>query len=463
MTTAAPRLRPRRRRWLIACLVLLGVPPACLYWSSRAAQHDLDAVRAEIDASDPRWRLADIEAERKTIPDARNSALVVARVHRLMGAPARASSIDEWLEMLPAEARLTPDQAQELREALMPLAEARVEALVLKDFPEGRHRIAYAPDFISTLLPHVQNTREVMRLLQHDVVLRAEEEDYAAAVAACQALLNTARSLGDEPITISQLVRGVGQTFAARGLERALGQGEAPEAALAELQGLMQREQEEPLFYYAMRGERAGCAEIFRALASGQLTQPALASMPGAGRHWGTWLLAYVPLSRSAAEATTLRATTDMVGATRLPLEQQTAAFARFRDRFEHESALAALFGHQIAILLCRAPHVRSQAFLRSAIAGAAAERYRLRHGRWPQALADLVADGLLPAVFSDPYDGQPLRWRLLPDGAVAYSVGADGVDQQGTLDFHNPPLPDTDIGFRLWHPALRRQPPRAP
>ena len=67
------------------------------------------------------------------------------------------------------------------------------------------------------------------------------------------------------------------------------------------------------------------------------IKRPVLASMLTGGRRWGSLLLAYVPLSRTAAEATTLRATTEMVEATRLPLEQQTTAFARFGDRFDAE------------------------------------------------------------------------------------------------------------------------------
>jgi hypothetical protein len=43
-----------------------------------------------------------------------------------------------------------------------------------------------------------------------------------------------------------------------------------------------------------------------------------------------------------------------------------------------------------------------------------------------------------LDAVPTDPFDGAPLRYRLLPRGYEIYSVGADGHDDGG----REPPEP---------------------
>ena len=104
--------------------------------------------------------------------------------------------------------------------------------------------------------------------------------------------------------------------------------------------------------------------------------------------------------------------------------------------------------------------HRRNQANLRSALVGLAAERYRLKHNRWPEALANLVADGLLTAVPADPFDGQPLRYRILTDGVVIYSVSLDLADNGGNLNRRDPTRVGTDLGFRLWNENLRRQAP---
>ena len=65
-------------------------------------------------------------------------------------------------------------------------------------------------------------------------------------------------------------------------------------------------------------------------------------------------------------------------------------------------------------------------------IAALAVERHRLRHGRLPAALADLVPT-FVPAVPVDWMDGKPLRYRLNADGTFTlWSIGEDLKDDGG-------------------------------
>src|SRR5437879_4400286 len=65
-------------------------------------------------------------------------------------------------------------------------------------------------------------------------------------------------------------------------------------------------------------------------------------------------------------------------------------------------------------------------------VAAVALKRYELRHGKPAPSLAALVPE-LLPALPRDYMDGQPLRYRLNPDGSfLLYSVGQDGRDDGG-------------------------------
>jgi hypothetical protein len=93
---------------------------------------------------------------------------------------------------------------------------------------------------------------------------------------------------------------------------------------------------------------------------------------------------------------------------------------------------------------------------MRTCIAALATERYRRDHGRWPDALADLVP-AYLAEFPVDPYDGQPLRMRRLADKIVIYSVGSDRKDDGGKLDRKK--MQDVDLGFELWDVAKRRRP----
>ncbi|MBC8143576.1 MAG: hypothetical protein H7Y38_19265 [Armatimonadetes bacterium] len=60
---------------------------------------------------------------------------------------------------------------------------------------------------------------------------------------------------------------------------------------------------------------------------------------------------------------------------------------------------------------------------------------YRLRNGKHPAALSDLVGAKLLPAVPSDPFalPGQSLKYKPLATGKyLLYSIGPDSVDDSG-------------------------------
>ena len=83
-------------------------------------------------------------------------------------------------------------------------------------------------------------------------------------------------------------------------------------------------------------------------------------------------------------------------------------------------------------------------------ITAIALKRYAIRHGQPPDQLAALVPD-FLTALPTDLMDGQPLRYRLNPDGTfVLYSVGAnlqdDGGDfaSESTQDNRQSPSPWT-------------------
>jgi hypothetical protein len=71
----------------------------------------------------------------------------------------------------------------------------------------------------------------------------------------------------------------------------------------------------------------------------------------------------------------------------------------------------------------------------------------------------ELVPD-FLKKIPADPYDGNPLRLKKQGDDLIAYSVGPDRVDNEGTLAVDGQDPQGKDIGFRLWDAEKRRQLP---
>jgi hypothetical protein len=68
-------------------------------------------------------------------------------------------------------------------------------------------------------------------------------------------------------------------------------------------------------------------------------------------------------------------------------------------------------------------------------VSAIALRRYHLKNGKWPSTLNELVP-AFLPKVPDDPMDGKPIRYHLNPDQTYKlYSVGLDGIDDQGNSD----------------------------
>lgn len=89
------------------------------------------------------------------------------------------------------------------------------------------------------------------------------------------------------------------------------------------------------------------------------------------------------------------------------------------------------------------------------AIAALQIERYRIENGRWPAKLEDAVGDAPVLDVH-----GQALKYQQNQEGIIVYSVGPNGIDEQGYGQYDND-APDQyrdadDIAIRLYHPDLR-------
>ncbi|MHC5542370.1 hypothetical protein ACYOEI_29460, partial [Singulisphaera rosea] len=138
--------------------------------------------------------------------------------------------------------------------------------------PKGRNDFTLQPNPFDTLLPHAESVRHVARLLDLDVTALAQDGDADGALQSCHALLNAGRSLGDEPIAISQLVRLSIERLTTNAVERVLARGEPSDQALADMQTALSAEALEPLSLHACRGERATLYILFHNLDLGVIS-----------------------------------------------------------------------------------------------------------------------------------------------------------------------------------------------
>jgi hypothetical protein len=486
----------RRRRVLKIVLILLalfvGFPVgAWLYYSHRADQ-ELKAAVAELDRREPgAWRLEDLEAKRAVVPEEENAALVVMKIKELLPWPwptptppgatpepldlggkrivlvARDTrTVDEWLNELPPEVRLYEPLPTEIRTELEKAKLALAEARKLSTLSRGRFPLTFSSDYLSTRLEEQQEVRKAVTLLWLDVAIQAEDADIDGALKSCQAILVAAQTLGDEPILISMLIRLACQGQAVSAIERTLAQGEPAADGLKALQQLAEDEAAQPLLEIVLRGERAGQFRALQALIAGELTWDQLVDGQRGPAKLEDKLLG--PLLAKKTLPVLLRTLTEWIEIAKLPVEQQRPRFVVAAQKLEGLRTSDKFAERTAGVLLTAIGRVsdsffRNQVQLRCAAAALAAERYRRQHGRWPESLDALTAAGFLDKVPADPFDGKPLRLRRLDDGLVIYSVGPDLTDDGGRTDWKQPLKPGTDLAFRLWDVAQRRQPAAQP
>lgn len=459
--------RPRRRRWLLGValgvLFLVGIVGIYGYLYLRESWR-LQAAIAEADRLDPGWRFEELEAARAVVSEEENAALLVRAAYARLpaGGPGalpggNPPNLEDRLAVLPLPHRPPDADVQALCTELAAAAAAVTEARGLADRPRGRYTIAWSKDLIGTLIPHAEDAREVTWLLAHDALRRALGGDGAGAVRSCQAAVNAGRSFGDEPVPVSQLVRASCVRRALLALEQVLAHTEPPAESLAALQQLLHEEAEVPLPLLVARAERVLYYHSLRALQTGEVTRATYGMRSTLLGRTGDIL---VDQGRArVCEAAYLRYFTAVVEVAKRPTEQQQELLATLSPPTERLPPLLDALARGSDWPRLAANFHKTQAAVRCAAVAVALERYRQAEGRWPPHL-DALVPRYLSAVPRDPFDGAPLRLRRLDNGLVVYAVGPDRVDNDGTLA-EQPGPPGTDVGFRLWNAAHRRQPPR--
>jgi hypothetical protein len=447
---------------LVVCVAL-----AASYYFRWLGLEDLRSAVAQADELDPGWRWEDLEKKRMVVPDAENAALRVEVAHKLLpkdwlknesspdDEPGQTTLLEELRELEPT-VQLDEDQAKSLRQKLKNVEPALTEARLLAGQRTGRSP-ALAPENALTGVESQQNARALANLLWLDVALLAHDKQPDAALQSCRALLNAGRSVGDEPLILSHLVRIGCQRVAIDAIERTLAQGQASEEALAVTQHLLVDEVNQPNLLHALRGERAYGDILMGWMEAGDPRGYGGASFRGmsiSNLVMGGWL--------TANRASRLTFMTEAVEIAKLPPNEQPDRFQVLDEKVkalpqDYRTVFVSL--SMPAVIKMAESFRRSRADLRCAIATLAAERYRLAHGRWPETLQELVPN-FIPELLLDPYDRKPLRFKRLDDGGLIYSVGPDRKDDGGKIDRKNYTAPGTDMGFRLWNVEHRRQTP---
>jgi hypothetical protein len=468
-----------RHRWvrrvglgLIAVFLLVVAGFFALrYNMQRKGVKRMEGITAHLDATDPRWRLDDLDVDRGHLPDEQNSILLVPRFKAAQGGRFDDFRSDKsgLYEGVPPNHRLDDEGAAALDRALDGNGAAVAVARSFRDYPRGLRRYTITPDVIGTLTPDLQETRTVARALDLEAEWLTREGRTGAALQLVPAMLNAARSIDREPFLITALVRMAIDGIAVRRVERTLALG-VPAGGLAEVQAALLTEAEADVYWAGMRGERAGLDRLYTNLQNGVLPPEFLVaaidgfnmrmpknSMAVRARAWAHQ--PYLPNDH----AIFLETITRVIETRRLPEHEQRAAIKAIElpSPKKRETTIA----RQILLAFNRLhdSSMRNKAVLRCAGVAVAVERFRQLNGRWPDGLDEIPSD-ILAAVPADPFDGKPLRYLRRDDGVTIYSVGLDEMDDGGNLPRQSANFrePGYDFGCRLYDLPHRGLPPLA-
>ena len=453
------RLRSRRVLLVIAALLVAAAVPIAMYeLQTRSHRSVLAQIVEELDSKGEPWRLVDLEKLRRPITDERNSAPIIRRAK--VGSLWKLMPDSQELELLPCQS-LPADVCLKFREAFEQCNDQLKEARTLVVFPEGQFSYEIAPDVISTLIPHVQEVREVAILLKHDAWWQTQQADFAQAAASCRGAVHASRSLRDELFIISHLVRHAMLREVADTVERLCAEGQPDAKSLDDLQRLIAEEAAFDGWELALKGERASMHQLFGLIGEGKVDMRLVRGLMGTRpASWREVISERFPAPSAAqSHAWLLRHFTDLLAAHKLSPPERTAKLKEIGKQAENAPDLARiLMASPWKKLADHQPRLESK--LRCTATGLAAERFRRQNQRWPDSLQALVPE-FLPTVPRDPYDGEPLRLRSTKDGIAVFSPGPDGVFAGDAWDRQRS---EPDWGnrheheFRLWNVEQRRK-----
>jgi hypothetical protein len=455
-----------KRQWLLPVVLLTVVclpVLIALAWflsyriSGSSAVHQLEA---KIKQRGEPLTLAELAATYPPIPDKDNGAVLLLQAWEKdspefwiafregqPSLPARADSrVDAALPFLGSEEKAVP------RAAALPAANFAAAENYLKErrqhMEEVRMALRYSQfrfpiqitNGFSTLLPHLSEIRKEAQNFRIAGLIAAERGDVDAAINALEDTARAGNTLAREPFLISQLVRIACYGLVLEEMERLLSRQALSTAQLERLGALLEQLQMPGALHAAFVAERAADLSVYN-LPAQSLAQ--LGSGPGndsggssaGGYRAGMGLLGAIGL-RDTDQRLMLETMEEAIA---LVDAGDPEALKRCEELFRSAGATARRFPPKIfSAMLLPALEKAATKFAsfegrrRAAMVAIAAERYRIAHnGRLPEQLDELGPQ--FPAgIPLDPFDGKTIRFRPLQTGFVAYSIGANRVDDGG-------------------------------
>jgi hypothetical protein len=377
---------------------------------------------------------AELNSYYPAVPDHENAALVMTQAFALLrDYPDSRSNKIARFNIPSREQSLTTDQIKLLSGYVEMNSNALIKAREAISLPKSRYPVDLAPGW-DTLLPQLPNLRKFSKLAGIETVsaLQAQQPKQAADSILFQ--FDLCHTLDSDPLLISGIVRGEIISSASQLAESGLNRADFDETSLSELVKNFVQVDENGLSPIRFVSDRAVALPYFqtnwfalrRVIYSGGDSDRLLSTEFRGRIGWLTGLF-------DRDEIFYLKEMRAVIDEAHRPYPECLSLYSTMHEAAWEGHGRGYIFGPELIEALRNAvlKEVEVSARVRTATVALAVARFRLAHGQLPEDLNELVPQ-LLPAIPSDPFDGQPLRYKRLKKGYVVYSVGRDGDDNGG-------------------------------
>jgi hypothetical protein len=425
--------KSRKKRWLVwgmavSIVVLLFAPVMIFRAVNRAA---FERKVAELKAAGQPVSMDDLEAAYVLPEGVENAADVYQKAFRAYVEPNEAA-----VQFLPVCGTLVrtedmPPFPPEVMEAVRVRLEENAECLELLD-RAGRMEHCLLPRrrmpgffFVNDSVPPLRRTSQLM--MERNLYLAQTGQVDALYESSLTMFMLTA-VLSKQPTVIDHLTTLAVQAMAASGLKDSLNMVQFTDAQLAEFQNRLRGMQPIQTYANATVNDRAGLVDLLsgtRADLSSYLSVSGWLSMFTMG------VLVHSGMKDKDA-VILLECQGRQLQILQLPLHEQAAEINKLSAEISDYSVIHYLLELMAPSFRVHSISLRVEGGIRCAETAVAVERYRLKYGKLPGLLTELVPE-FLAEVYLDPFDGNPLRYVLRPEGGyMIYCIGEDGVDNGG-------------------------------
>lgn len=478
--------KPKRRRrwWLITLTIIIAL--ICLWWFWPRHDRILD-LAAELDQRDPGWRWDELRASQPKIPDGENGLpLLIGIAGATPGAVGKArpslviktvpgygqiwNSLGGDLAAIDPTEGLNDDFAKELSAELQLTEVVRKQLLDLLRFPSARDdvgsfslRFFSAPKFPYGIqaLPELLSIELEAALLAQDRRLIQER---------AHLLVHGLKLLGESGGSWNLREYFNSFTQAGRRLERMLAHGDGEEAILKKMQDELMGIDLKKQYIQWLRLQRASDFALYDFLANHREEYSKLLKL--------AW---YQQLLFSLMENDLYEGQAKMVEFFTYRLDQfkglpdAQVKIKQMIEKLERSQPNSdnvvqrkwnEIFNSVSLHALNRINHCsrnvdpsfqQARAAREVMVAALVAERFRLKNGRWPNDLHELVPTFLVEVPKDPCSPGNELRWKVTPTGRVVYSVGLDGKDGGGQCEWKDE-NEMVDVAFRLFDQRVQQK-----